>query len=96
MPVVSIIRHHVADYDAWKSVYDSVAPMQKAGGVLAHGVFRAEGDANDITVLHTFETAERAHAFFENPDLHAAMANGGVDMATMKLEFANEVAFGKI
>ncbi len=96
MPAVTIVRHHVADFDAWKSVYDSRAPLQKAGGVLSHGVFRSEGDPNDVTVLHTFANAEKAHAFFDNPDLKVAMAGGGVDLATLHLEFANEVAFARL
>jgi len=27
------IQHRVKEYDAWRRVYDSVADMQKAGGV---------------------------------------------------------------
>jgi quinol monooxygenase YgiN len=96
MSVVSIVRHHVADFEAWKKVYDSVAPMQKAGGVLAHGVFRSEQNPNDVTVLHTFADSATAHAFFESPELRAALGNAGVDMATFKLDFANEIAFGRL
>lgn len=36
----SLVLHRVADYDAWRRVYDSVAPMQAAGGVTAESVHR--------------------------------------------------------
>ncbi len=96
MAVVSFVRHKVADFDAWKAVYDGVKDVQKAGGVMAHGVFRDEEDPNLVIVLHTFEDAEHAHAFFQNAELRQAMVNAGVDVATMRLSFANEVAFGRL
>ena len=34
------VRHTVSDYAAWRKVYDSVAPMQKAGGVTAEAVYQ--------------------------------------------------------
>jgi quinol monooxygenase YgiN len=96
MAVVSIIHHKVQDYDAWKRVYDGVKPLQQAGGVMAQGVFRDEADRNLITVLHTFENAARTHAYFDNPALQAEMAKGGVVMDTMKVEFADEIQFGRL
>ncbi len=33
----------------------------------------------------------RAHAFFENPDLRQAMADGGVDLHSPQLTFAEQV-----
>lgn len=71
-------RHRVADYAAWKQVYDEVAGFQKAAGVTSHGVYQAEGDPNDVTIYHEFATVEAAKAFAGNPDLKAAMQRAGV------------------
>ena len=35
---VSPVLHRVADYDAWRKVYDSVADMQNDGGVTQQSV----------------------------------------------------------
>ena len=44
------IRHTVANYKAWRKVYDDFAPVQKAKGVTAQAVYQAADNPNDITV----------------------------------------------
>ena len=58
------IRHTVANYKAWRKVYDDFAPVQKAKGVTAQAVYQAADNPNDITVTHDFATVEAAHAFW--------------------------------
>jgi heme-degrading monooxygenase HmoA len=97
MRAVSIVHHRVADYDAWKAVYDGVADMQRAGGVLDHAVLRSADDPNMVVVVHTFASQEAAHAFFaDNPDLKAAMGSAGVDFDSFQVEFLDEVAAGRL
>ncbi len=72
------VRHTVSDYAAWRKVYDSVAPMQKAGGVTAEAVYRGADDSNDVTVTHEFASIEAARAFAGSADLKAAMQRAGV------------------
>lgn len=97
MRAVSIVHHRVADYDAWKAVYDGVTDMQRAGGVLDHAVLRSADDPNMVVVVHTFATQEAARAFFgENPDLKEAMGSAGVDFASFQVEFLDEVAAGRL
>ena len=72
------IRHNVADYKAWRKIYDSAAPMQKAGGVTAKAVYQSADNPNDITVTHEFATVAAAQAFLHNPELGAAMKDAGV------------------
>ena len=76
-----------ADYDAWRKVYDSVADVQKEGGVTEEHVYRADGDPNSVLVTHRFASREQAHAFFEMPDLREAMGSAGVDLGSLRLEF---------
>jgi len=97
MAFVSIVTHKVKDYAAWKKVYDSVKGVQKEGGVRAHSVLRASDDPNLVTVTHTFDTLAAAQAFFsDNPALKKAMVDAGVDVATMKLGFHEEVVSGAL
>ncbi len=72
------VQHKVTDYAEWKAVYDSVADMQKADGVLAQAVYQSAEDPNDVTVTHEFATEEAAHAFFASDDLKQAMEHAHV------------------
>jgi len=84
---ITFVRHSVADYDAWRRVYDSVGEMQRQGGVTEEAVYRAEGHPNDVLVMHRFSSSDEAHAFLENPDLRQAMADAGVDLGSLRVEF---------
>ena len=72
------VRHTVSDYAAWRKVYDSVASLQKAGGVTAEAVYRSADDPNDVTVTYEFASIEAAKAFASSADLKAAMQRAGV------------------
>ena len=75
---VSVILHRVADYDAWRKVYDSVAQIQTDGGVTQESVYRMADDPDNVLVLHYFNDVDTAKEFFANPDLKNAMQRGGV------------------
>jgi hypothetical protein len=72
------VRHQVADYAAWRRIYDELAPTQKALGVTAKAVYQAAGDPNDVTVTHEFATIEAAQAFAGSTELRTAMHDAGV------------------
>ncbi len=77
--VRSVVLHRVKDYDAWRQVYDSVAEMQREGGVRAQGVLRSVADPNEVLVTHDFDDLATAQAFIESPGLRDAMLRAGVD-----------------
>ena len=83
----SFVLHRVADYDAWKTVYDSVAGLQARGGVTDQAVYQAARDPTNVLVMHEFGSADEAHAFFENPELREAMGKAGVDPSSLRVEF---------
>jgi len=87
---ILVLRHQVANYDAWRKVYDSVGEMQTAGGVTDKAVFRAADDPNTVLVYHRFATMAEAQAFPGRADLGAAMAGAGVDLASIRAEFYEE------
>ena len=72
------VRHTVADYTAWRRIFDNFAPTQEALGVTDKAVYQAADDPNDITVTHDFATLEAAKAFAGSPELKAAMHDAGV------------------
>ena len=78
MSVTAVVRHKVADYDAWRTVYDTLADLQANGGVTAESVHRLVGDGNDLLVVHQFETADAAQAFFNSGALRDGMERAGV------------------
>lgn len=86
----TFVQHRVADYDAWRQAYDGVADLQREGGVVEQAVYRGAEDPNSVLVMHRFGSAEEARAFFANEDLRRAMADGGVDLASFRLELYEE------
>ena len=70
------LRHEVADYDAWREVYDRFDRGRL--GVVSAAVYRSLDDPNDVTVVHDFESTESAHAFADASDLENAMRDAGV------------------
>ena len=78
MSVTAVVRHKVADYDAWRAVYDTLADVQAKGGVTAESVHRLVGDGNDLLVVHKFEPADAAQAFFSSGELRDGMQRAGV------------------
>ena len=83
-------RHTVANYKAWRKVYDDFAPVQKAKGVTAQAVYQAADNPNDITVTHDFATDEAANAFVNSEELKSAMQNAGV-VGAPTIWFTNKV-----
>ncbi len=75
--IVVAINHPVADYEAWKKVYDEENPV-KLGHALFARVNRSVDDPNTITVVAGFESLEKARGFLDNPELKEAMERAGV------------------
>lgn len=92
----ALVRHRVADYDAWKAVYDNFAPIQAEHGVRAHQVLRSQESPNDVVITHTFDNAETAKAFFAMPELKQAMTEAGVQDDSLKVAFYDEVEAGSL
>ena len=72
------VRHTVSNYQTWRKVYDDLASVQKAKGVMAQAVYQAADNPNDITVTHEFATVEAAQTFAKSDELKKAMQNAGV------------------
>jgi hypothetical protein len=71
------IHHEVADYTAWRKVYDAFASGQRKLGVTRQAVYQSIENPNDVTVTHDFRTTEKAKAFM-SAQVKSAMDKGGV------------------
>ena len=72
------VRHEVSDFGQWKRAYDAFDEERRSMGVTSHGVYQADGDSNDVTVYHNFETMEAAKTFAGSERLKEVMKGAGV------------------
>ena len=93
---ISLVRHRVADFDAWRKVYDGFAPTQAEHGVHGHQVLRSVENPNDVIVTHTFDSREVASAFFAMPELKEAMSKAGVNADSVEISYFDEVESGTL
>lgn len=73
-----LIIHEVADYAAWKVVFDGAAGIRKEGGEISYQVLKYAGDARKIVHFSTWNSLGNAKAFFESPRLVKIREEAGV------------------
>ena len=77
MPHVLII-HEVANYEAWKQVFDGAASLRKEAGERSYQVLRYENEPNKIVHFSTWTSLAAAKTFFESPQLVEIRKQAGV------------------
>ena len=73
-----LIIHEVANYAAWKQVFDGAAGIRKAAGERAFQVLKYQDDPNRIVHFSTWTSIADAKRFFESPRLAQIRAEAGV------------------
>jgi quinol monooxygenase YgiN len=73
-----LIIHEVADYPAWKKVFDNAAGIRREAGELSYQVLKYENDPNRIVHFSTWTSHADAKRFFESPRLVKIRAEAGV------------------
>jgi quinol monooxygenase YgiN len=73
-----LIIHEVADYPAWKQVFDHAAGIRREAGERSYQVLRYEQDPNRIVHFSVWTSLEDARKFFESPRLVQIRAEAGV------------------
>jgi len=94
MRTIALVHHRVADFDAWKQVYDGFADAMREGGIRWQHVWRDQDDPSMVVVISMFDGPEAAHAFFDRAELKEAMGSAGVDTSSLPIEFLDEVGGG--
>ncbi|WP_419320244.1 antibiotic biosynthesis monooxygenase [Caulobacter sp. ErkDOM-E] len=77
MPQVLII-HEVADYPAWKIVFDNAADIRREAGERSYQVLKYDSDPNRIVHFSTWTSHDDARRFFESPRLVEIRRMAGV------------------
>ena len=96
MRTLMLIQHRVADFDAWKQVYDDFRDTQVKGGVRFHQVTRLQGDPNTVVVTHVFDDQQAAKAFAGSAELREAMGHAGVEEGTLSIQYLDEIESGDL
>ena len=68
MPQVLII-HEVADYPAWKRVFEAAAHLRRAAGERTYQVLAYQHNPNRIVHFSAWTSLADARRFFESPAL---------------------------
>lgn len=77
MPHVLII-HEVADYPAWKKIFDGAAGIRRDSGERAYQVLKYEHDSNKIVHFSSWTSLADARRFFGSPELIRIRVEAGV------------------
>ena len=73
-----LIIHEVADYSAWKKVFDQAANIRHEAGERSYQVLKYETDPNKIVHFSAWTSIADAKAFFESPRLVQIRKDAGV------------------
>ena len=73
-----LIIHEVADYTAWKKIFDGAAGIRRDAGERSYQVLKYENDPNKIVHFSAWTSIADAKRFFESPELVKIRAEAGV------------------
>lgn len=74
----AIMRHKVADFNKWKTVFDADRPNREKAGLKDQWVKRNEQDPSEVVMYYDVADRKRAEDFSHSPELQAKMKEGGV------------------
>ena len=86
-------RHSVKDYDAWKSVFDSVSDLRRENGERSYQILRNGNGSNEVIALFEWDSLENAQRYASSPELKEAMEQAGVT-GPPEILFLEEAARG--
>ncbi len=75
---VTFLKHKVADYAAWRPLYDADASRRAEAGLGEMGVYRGADDENMILMVWNTENGNVVQGMLESADLAAKMKEAGV------------------
>ena len=83
----------VVDFEAWRPGYDKALEMF-ADQIRSWRLWRGQDDANVIVIEEVFDSREAAEGLWTHPQTEAAMKADGIDLATVRIEYLDEVDAG--
>ena len=73
-----LIIHEVADYQAWKKIFDAAAGIRKEAGEISYQVLCEENEVNKVIHFSAWTSIADAKLFFESPQLVKIREEAGV------------------
>jgi heme-degrading monooxygenase HmoA len=86
-------RHTVKDYDAWKSIFDSVSDLRQQNGERSYQILRQGNGSGELILLFEWDSLENAQRYASSPELKEAMERAGV-IGKPEILFLEEAARG--
>ena len=77
MPYV-LVRHKVADYTTWKTMFDEGELGRRAGGCTGGYGFRNADDPNEVFILREATDREQARHAAQSEEMRQSMQRAGV------------------
>jgi hypothetical protein len=68
----------VADYQRFREVYDAGTTAREAGGMHNELMFRNPNDPNDILIMSTVDSVERAKAYGQSDEVRQRQRASGL------------------
>jgi heme-degrading monooxygenase HmoA len=87
------VRHSVEDYQAWKSVFDSVGDLRRRNGEKSYQILRQDNGSNNLVALFEWDNLDNARKYAASPELKEAMQRAGVT-GKPEILFLEEAARG--
>ncbi len=84
------IKHRVADYAKWKTVFDEHEALRIEHGTVGHSLHRDADDPNIIIIAFRVSDLNRAKEFASSDELRSAMERAGV-LGPPEIWFADDV-----
>lgn len=76
--VVMLCRNRVADFEKWKSVFDSNAPAARDAGLRLMNLWRDVEEPNNVFFLFEVKDTDKARAFITDPAAAESGKKSGV------------------
>lgn len=73
-----LIIHEVADYAAWKKIFDDAAGIRKAAGEIRYQLLCFDNDKNNVVHFSQWSSLDNARRFFESPEVQEIRRKAGV------------------
>lgn len=76
--VYTLFQQEVVDYDAWRTIFDSMETVRRSAGARSDLILRSADDPNAVTLLIGWDNIESAHSWMSDARLREAMKAAGV------------------
>ena len=73
-----MVQHDLADFDAWREVFDSGLSTRKRAGEISYEINTHPAFPDAVIAIFAWDTAVGARAFVDDPAIRIAMRAAGV------------------